>query len=211
MFTASSKAFSVDQQKRLIELLLRYESLLAANDTDLSHLSVVTHKIDTGAARPVRQPVRSTPLVFQGEEEQHLDTMLEAGVITPSTSEWASPVVIGRKKDGGVRWCVDYRRLNSITVKDTYSLPKINECLDVLGETTVFSTLDLQGGYWQIAVDQKHCDKTAFITRYGLYEYTRMPFGLCNAPCTFQRAMELVLHGLQWKTLLIYLNNVIIL
>ncbi len=113
-----------------------------------------------------------------------------------------------RKKDGGVCWCVDYRRLNSLTAKDAYPLPKIEECL---GGACVFSTLDLQSGYWQIAVDEMDRAKTAFITRYGLYEYTRMPFGLCNAPSTFQRAMELVLRGLQWETLLIYLDDIIIL
>ncbi len=91
------------------------------------------------------------------------------------------------------------------------SSPKIEECLDVLGGACVFSTLDLQSGYWQIAVDEMDRAKTAFITRYGLYEYTRMPFGLCNAPSTFQRAMELVLRGLQWETLLIYLDDIIIL
>ncbi|CAL9699311.1 unnamed protein product [Knipowitschia caucasica] len=136
--------------------------------------------------------------------------MLEEGVITPSASEWASPVVLVRKKDGGVRWCVDYRSLNSLTIKDAYPLPQIEECLDVIGGASMFSTLDLQSGYWQIAVDSKDREKTAFITKWGLYEYTRMPFGLCNAPSTFQRAMELVLRGLQWETLLIYLDDVIV-
>lgn len=118
---------------------------------------------------------------FQGEEEQHLKEMLEAGVVVPSSSESAPPVVLVHKKDGGVSWCVDYRRLNSLTLKDAYPLPKIDECLDVLGEATVFSTLDLQCGYWQIAVAHKDRGKTAFITRSGLYEYTRMPlaFVMC--------------------------------
>lgn len=201
LYTSSSEILSGEQQGTLIELLLKYQSLFAASDTDLGHLSAVTHKIDTGTARPVRQPVRRTPLGFQGEDKKHLKEMLEAGVV----------VILVRKKDGGVRWCVDYRRLNSLTLRDAYPLPKIDECLDVLGEATVFSTLDLQCGYWQIAVDPKDRGKTAFITRYRLYEYTRMPFGLCNAPGTFQRAMELVLRGFQWKTLLIYLDDIIIL
>ncbi len=211
LYAASSEALSEVQQQRLIELLISYRLLFAVSDLDLGLLTAVTHRINTGAAGPVRQPVRRTPLGFQEEEERHLNAMLEAGVVKPSASEWASPVVLVRKKDGGVRWCVDYRRLNNLTAKDAYPLPKIEECLDVLGGACVFSTLDLQSGYWQIAVDEMDRAKTAFITRYGLYEYTRMPFGLCNAPSTFQRAMELVLRGLQWETLLIYLDDIIIL
>ncbi len=157
----------------------------------------VLYSIDTGMAKPVRQPVRRTPLGFWNEET-HLKKMLEAGIVVPSSSEWASPIVLVRKKDGRVRWCVDYRQLNDLTIKDAYPLPKIEECLDV------------QSGYWQIEMNKKDRSKTAFVTNYGLYEYTRMPFGLCNAPSTFQRAMELVLRRLQWDTLLIYLDDIII-
>ncbi|KAL1249395.1 hypothetical protein QQF64_020400 [Cirrhinus molitorella] len=146
-----------------------------------------SHRINTGAAGPVRQPVRRTPLGFQEEEERHLNAMLEAGVITPSASEWASPMVLAHKKDRGICWCVDYWHLKSLTTKDAYSLPKIEECLDVLGGPCVFSTLELQSGYWQIVVDEMDRAKMAFITCYGLYEYTHMPFGLWNAPSTFQR------------------------
>ncbi|XP_061191756.1 uncharacterized protein LOC133199998 [Saccostrea echinata] len=130
--------------------------------------------------------------------------------LVPSSSAWASPVVLVRKKDGGVRWCVDYRKLNEVTQKDAYPLPKIEECLDTLGGSKLFSTLDLMSGYHQFEVLESDRPKTAFITRHGLFEYTRMPFGLCNAPSTFQRGMELVLRGLQWIILLIYLDDVII-
>lgn len=119
-------------------------------------------------------------------------------------------MVLVRKKDGGVRWCIDYRKLNDVTRKDSYPLPNIEECLDTLAGSTIFSTIDLQQGYHQIEVDQADRRKTAFITRYGLFEYTRMPFGLCGAPGTFQRAMECVLKGLQWNMVLIYLDDVIV-
>ncbi|KAK7918651.1 hypothetical protein WMY93_009935 [Mugilogobius chulae] len=210
LVAATSEALSEEQQQRFIQLLPTYQSIFAKNDSDLGYMSAVTHKIDTGSARNIRQPVRRTPLGFQGEEEAHLKSMLEASVITPSASEWALPVFLVRKNDIGVRWCVDYRCLNSLTIKDAYPLPQIEECLSVVGGATMFSTLDLQSGYWQIAVNDKDREKTAFITKWGLYEYTRMPFGLCNAPSTFQRAMELVLRGLQWETLLIYLDDVIV-
>ena len=136
--------------------------------------------------------------------------MLDAGIVEPSQSEWASPVVLVRKKDGGVRWCIDYRQLNEVTEKDAYPLPRIDECLDTLSGSTLFSTLDLQSGYWQVEMAPEDKEKTAFTTKYGLFQYTRMSFGLCNAPSTFQRVMEVAMSGLQWKTLLVYIDDLII-
>ena len=190
--------------------MIEYSDVFSREDFDLGTFSEIHHHIDTGTAKPVRQPARRTPLRFQGEEDEHLEKLLQAGVVKPSKSEWASPVVLVRKKDGGVRWCVDYRKLNDLTVKDAYPLPKIDECLDTLSGATMFSTLDLMCGYHQVEVKEADRSKTAFVTKHGLFEYTRMPFGLCNAPSTFQRAMELVLRGLQWSILLIYLDDVII-
>lgn len=194
----------------LASLLTEFADIFAKSDVDVGHFTRLKHRIDTGNARPIRQPPRRTPLGFQTEEERHLQQMLDAGIIRPSQSEWASPVVLVRKKDGGLRWCVDYRRLNDVTEKDAYPLPKIEECLDTLDGAKWFSTLDLQSGYWQVEVDQEDKAKTAFTTKYGLYEYNRMPFGLCNAPGTFQRTMELVMRGLQWRIVLVYLDDVII-
>lgn len=105
---------------------------------------------------------------------------------------------------------MNYRKVNEATQKDAYPLPKIEECHDTLSGSKLFSTLDLLSGYHQFEVNEKDRPRTAFITKYGLFEYTRMPFGLCHAPSTFQRGMELVLRGLQWVTLLIYLDDVII-
>ena len=135
---------------------------------------------------------------------------MEAGVIVPSKSPWASPVVLVRKKDCSVRWCIDYRKVNDVTIKDAYPLPKISQCLDCLSASNWFSSLDLQSGYWQIKLEERDRQKTAFITKYGLYEYTKMPFGLCNAGSTFQRCMELIFRGLQWKSLIIYIDDIII-
>ncbi|XP_057190663.1 uncharacterized protein LOC130554808 [Triplophysa rosa] len=210
LFTSASEMLTEQQQQMLLALLIEHQAVFAATEDDLGKFSSLKHSIDTGACKPVRQPVRRTPLGFWDEEESHLKKMLDSGIVVPSNSEWASPIVLVRKKDGGVRWCVDYRQLNDLTIKDAYPLPKIEECLDVLGGAKTFSTLDLQSGYWQIEMKLDDRHKTAFATRYGLYEYTRMPFGLCNAPGTFQRAMELVLRGLQWDTLLIYLDDIII-
>ena len=136
--------------------------------------------------------------------------MLEAGIVQPSQSEWVSPVVLVQKKDGGVRWCTDYHRLNAVSEKDVYPLPKVEECLGTLSGSTLFSTFDLQAGYWQVEIAPEDKEKTTFVTKYGLFHYTRMSFGLCNAPSTFQQVMEVALRGLQWKTLLVYINDVII-
>lgn len=136
--------------------------------------------------------------------------MLDAEVIEPAQSEWASPVVLIPKKDGSVRFCVDYRKLNALTVKDTYPLPRMDECLDSLGEATVFSTLDCNSGYWQIPIAPDDQDKTTFTCHSGTYRFTRMPFGLCNAPATFQRAVDILLMRYRWKTCLVYIDDVII-
>ena len=137
--------------------------------------------------------------------------MQEKDVIEPSASPWASPIVLVRKKDGSTRFCVDYRKLNSVSRKDAYPLPRIDDTLDTLAGAQWFSTLDLISGYWQVEVDPRDRPKTAFCTTEGLFQFKVMPFGLCNAPATFQRLMDLVLAGLQWSHCLVYLDDVIVL
>ena len=197
-------------RERMRALLIHAQAAFARDKADHGKCDLASCKINTRCAAPIKQHLRPTPRNFEKEEFTYLKTQVETGVIRPSTSPWASPVVLVRKRDGTVRWCVDFRQVNDVTVKEVYPLPRIDVCLDSLAEAKVFSTLDLQSGYWQLAVDEVDRAKTAFITRYGLYEYNRMPFGLANAVSTFQRCMELVLRGLQWEILLIYLDDVII-
>ena len=115
------------------------------------------------------------------------------------------------KEDRSARFCVDYRKLNSITHKDAYPLPRIDDTLDTLAGSQWFSTLDLVSGYWQVEVVEQDRDKTAFATQEGLFQFKVMPFGLCNAPATFQRLMNLVLAGVQWSECLVYLDDIIVL
>ena len=109
----------------------------------------------------------------------------------------SSPFVQVNKKNGTTRFCVDYRKLNNVTIKDAYPLPRIDDSLAQLSGMIYFSTLDLNSGYWLLEVAEHDREKTAFATRKGLYNFKGMPFGLCNAPATFERLMESVLRGLQ--------------
>ena len=139
-----------------------------------------------------------------------VESMLDNNVIEPSNGPWASPIVLVKKKDGSTRFCVDFRQLNSVTRKDAHPIPRIDETLNALHGACWFSTLDLASGYWQVKVAPEDREKTAFTTPYGLYQFCVMPFGLCNAPSTFQRLMELVLAGLHWSSCLVYLDDIII-
>ena len=137
--------------------------------------------------------------------------MLSSSVIRPSNSPWGSPVIMVKKKDGSLRFCVDFRQLNAATVKDAHPNLRIDDLLDALHGASWFSTLDLKSGYWQVPIQERDKEKTAFLTSRGqLFEFNQVPFGLCNAPATFSRLMDRVLAGLHWETCLFYLDNIIV-
>ncbi len=150
------------------------------------------------------------PLAFAGEDQGAIEKLVAQGSVQPSTSPWASPLVLVRKRDGTVRPCVDYRAVNAVTKKDAFPLPRTEDCLDAVAGATIFSTMDITSAYNQIPVRPEDIPKTAFVSKYGLFEYRTMAFGLTNAPATFQRLMEVALAGLQWTACLIYLDDVIV-
>ena len=184
--------------------------MFATEAEPFGRTDLVQHDIVTTTETPIKQAVRRTPFHLQEAAKAEVDRMLEKGVIEPSCSPWASPVVLVKKKDGSLRYCIDYRKLNAVTKKDSYPLPRIDESLDALGKAKFFSTLDLASGYWQIELSPDAKEKSAFCTAQGLFQFCVMPFGLTNAPATFQRLMERVLAGLQWQICLVYIDDIII-
>ena len=139
-----------------------------------------------------------------------LEKLKKRGVIQPSTSPWAAPLVMVQKQCGAPRMCLDYQQLNAITKDVAYPIPHTQDCLDAVARATIFSTMDITAACHQIPVAEEDIPKTAFITKYGLYEFKTMPFSLKTAPQTYQRCMELALSGLQWTACLIYLDDVIV-
>ena len=197
-------------RQSLRQLLHRYSSVFSRNELDLGWTNIVTHSIDTGDSKPFRQPLRRYPPVHLEAMDQHLVDMQKQGIIEPARSPWASNIVLARKKDGSLRCCIDYRQLNSVTRKDAYPLPRTDACLDAMSGTCWFSTFDMRSSYHQVAMSSDDADKTAFITRRGMFRFRTMPFGLCNAGATFQRLMDLLLNGLNLEACLVYLDDIII-
>ena len=151
-------------------------------------------KIDTGPAAPRgSHPYRIPNRLKEGVREE-LEKLVELGIVVPSTSPWASPVVPVPKQDGTVRVCIDYRKLNEVTIADPYYMTTLEEILEKVGESRVMTKLDLAKGFYQVEVEPKSQEKTAFISPFGKFQFTRMPFGLKNAPAIFQRLMEVVLN-----------------
>lgn len=199
------------QDRTAIQALLQeYCHLFSTEDGPVGRTHIVEHEIETGDARPIRQnPYRKAPFERHVIEAQ-VNDMLRKGVIRESTSPWSSPVVLVRKRNGSWRFCVDFRRLNAVSKKDVHPLPRIDDILDVLQGSRFFTTLDLTSGYWQVPIREDDKEKTAFTTGSGLYEFNVVPFGLCNAPATFQRMINKVLASQLWKVCLAYLDDIIV-
>ena len=201
---------TISQQQQITTLLKQNNNLFADDLSQLGHTKVENHHIPIEASVPVRQRAYRVAPPEQDFIKEEINKMLANDLIQPSESPWASPVVLVRKKNGKLRFCVDYRKLNSLTQRDCHPLPRIDELLDMFGRAKYFTTLDLASGYWQVAMAPEDQPKTAFITSYGLYEFKVMPFGLTNAPATFQRLMNKVFREEIGKFVAVYLDDIII-
>ena len=200
-----------EDQRQAREIFREYGQLFALDDLDLEHTSVVKHEIKLNDYTPFKERYRRIPPHQYEKVKKHLIEMLEIGAIRKSNSPWASAVVLVRKKDGSLRFCIDLCQLNSRTIKDAYSLPRIDETLDCLGGSIIFTSLDLKSGYWQVEMDKISKQLTAFtVGPLGFYECERIPFGLTNAPATFHRLMESCLRDLHLNWCIIYLDDIIV-
>ncbi len=163
---------------------------------------------------PHSQPVaksqyRLSPSELE-EVRKQIEYLLSKGLIAPSASPWSAPILFAPKADGTLRMCIDYRGLNKLTVKDRYPLPRTDELLDRVSHAKIFTKLDLRSGYWQIPMSEESRACTAFTTRFGLFEWLVMPFGLTGAPATFSRLMNLLLRQHLDQFVVVYLDDILI-
>ena len=199
------------EQNDLKLLLNKNRDIFSKSTFDVGQTDVLHHEIPVPySVSPIKQAVRRRPPEEHNEINRQVDELLRKGLIEPSTSPWASQVLLVEKKDGTKRLCIDYRSVNSVTIKDSFPLPRIDDSLDMLSGNAYFTSLDLTQGYYQVPILPKDRSKTAFQTANGLYEYKVMPFGMTGAPAMFQRLMTCVLSGLQWQQCLVYIDDILI-
>src|SRR3989440_2193439 len=199
-----------EQEKVFKGLLLNYGELCALSTTKLGKTGIIKHKIDTGE----HEPIAGKPYKTNDEKKkiirEEIEKMEKSGIIRRSYSPWASPVVIIDKKDGSKRFCIDFRKVNDITKTDAHPLPRIDDLLEQFRTARYFSSMDLASGYWQVEMEEEDKKKTAFTCHLGLYEFNVMPFGLKNAPPTFQRLMNHILKDYLYEFAVVYIDDILI-
>ena len=208
----SSSNLNETQIDSLRTLLYEYKDQFSKSSHDLGSTNLVEHTIKTVPdCKPVKLRPYRIPLAKRGFAENEIKAMAEKGLIEPSCSAWSAPAVLVPKRDGTTRFCIDYRKLNQLTIPDSHPLPRIDDTLDALGGSCWFSTLDLKSGFHQVSIAEEDRPKTAFsIPGSGLWQWRVLPFGLINSPSVFERLMERVFAGLTYLILLIYLDDIIV-
>ena len=212
-FTSPAKHLPSELAEHLREKLLHNQlRFTTKNLENLGDHSEHIHPLGTGVNNPNTQGYYRCAPKMQREIDNQIEKLLKHGIIEPSCSQWRSPVVLVKKKDGSYRFACDYRRLNSLTEKMTYPMPKLEDIWDLIGESKpeYFSVLDMASGFWQIRMDEETKHKASFVTRNGQYTWNRMPFGLRNAPITFQHTMNDVLRGYIAKFCIVYVDDIVV-
>ena len=212
--TTNKECFSLNleptQRQKLDSLLIKHKQIFSQNETDIGRIKSVTHSIITVPHPPIQIRSYRRPQTENDKMKALIKDLIEKKLIRESSSNWSFPTLFVKKKDGSDRMCINYRALNAITIDDKMPLPRIQEILDRLSGKKYFTTLDVAWGYWHVEMDPASIDKTAFITNEGLYEWLVMPFGLKNAPATFQRIIQKVLGELLYNGAINYLDDIII-
>ena len=200
-----------EQQAHLIDIIYDHTEVFSLFDGDLGFCDVLKHSIPTTTDKPVYLPHWQIPVQLQSEVRKCLDNWLKQGIIRPSKSPYASQVVIVHKKNGEICLCVDFRKLNAISIHDSFPLPHVEEALQAVQAAVWFSSFNLAQGYLQMAMEEEDMEKNVFPAgSSGLYEFTRMPFGLTNAGASFCRLMEMCIGDQQYVMLLFYLDDICI-
>ena len=210
LFSWENCKLTPPQMEKLHQLIRKFKNVFAKHDYDLGHLKTIEHRIETGDNPPVKQRPYRVPQILKEDLRNHLTNLLEHDVIRQSSSPFASPCLLVKKKDGTTRLVIDYRRLNKITTPQFQLLPHLEDITEALHGAKYFSVLDMNAGYHQISMAEEHKHKTAFITNFGKFEYNRLPFGLNGSPATFISAIDAVLNGLLFVDCFSYLDDIII-
>ena len=198
-------------KKKFGDLVNEFEDVFSKNQWDIGRCDATSHKIDVlPGSKPIKLPNRRMPLHYKEDLQEKIDAFLDKQLIEPCHSPYSAPAMLVPKKNGKLRLVIDYRQLNNQTIKSCWPIPSIEEIFDTLEGSAFFSTIDMSWGFYQIPMDEKSQDYTAFSTPFGSFKWLRMPMGLSNSPPTFQSLMEIVLSKLIWKTVVPYLDDCII-
>jgi hypothetical protein len=201
---------TTEQQEQIRTLCYQYADIFATDPKKPSTTTYTRHYIDTGDASPIRVPLYRQAHADDEYVKKELTLLQKNGIIVPSVSPWAFPIVLVDKKDGDKRLCINYQKLNDITKHNAHPIPNVDDLLDALFGAAIYSSLDLASGYWQIRMADEDAEKTAFISKYGLFQWTVMPFGLSTAPATFVKLVDEVLGDLKWRIVIAYFDDIVI-
>uniref|UniRef100_A0A669DKA6 Gypsy retrotransposon integrase-like protein 1 n=1 Tax=Oreochromis niloticus TaxID=8128 RepID=A0A669DKA6_ORENI len=209
-FDFGESPLSEEWKEKITKKLNSFSDVFSHNDLDFGHATHIKHHINLKDETPFKQ--RSRPIHPHDYEavKKHLQALLDAGIIRESESPFSSPIVVVHKKNGDVRLCIDFRKLNLQTIRDAYALPNLEESFSALAGSQWFSVMDLKSGYYQIEMCEEDKPKTAFVCPFGFYEFNRMPQGITNAPSTFQRLMEKCMKDINLKEVLVFLDDLIV-
>ena len=198
-------------KEKALNLLAEYHDISTLEDGEMGCTKAAEHKIKVMDPRPFKERLRNIPSGLLDEVKEYLNHMLNMGAIKPSKSAWSNAVVLVNKKDGGLRFCINFWKLNTRTRKDTFPLPQIHNAIDALSGSKYYTTIDLLSGFWQTPMEESSKQYTTFtVGMLGFFQCERMPFGLCNTLATFQRLMTNCLREQNYSACLVYLDNVVI-